>query len=113
MGEVIPFPKRRQRHEGFGGYDDLPNRLVSLAEAFPMSALTAAQQDDYEIEYVHDLFEKDTDWLYARLRELLGRVDELLGDQLPTQGLPVPVEVTYIIHTLLSRSLDEKINPRL
>lgn len=110
MGEVIPFPGKRQRHEGFGGYDDLPSRLVDLAEAFPMSALTDAQLEMYRLEYAHVLHEKDDAALYERLRELLGRIDELLGNQVQTQGLPASVEVTYIIHTLLGRALDAQIN---
>ncbi len=110
MGEVIPFPNKPPRHEDFGRYDNLRGRLIGLAEAFPMSALTDTQQEAYRLEYAHDFFKKDTDWLYGRLRELLGRIDELLGEQSPAEGLSVPVEVTYIIHALLSRSLDEQIN---
>ncbi len=110
MGEAIQFPNNNARQEGFGGYDDLPNRLVDLAEAFPMSKLTDAQLDAYRHEHVHTLHQMDDASLYARLRELLGRIDQLLDEQVPAEGLSAPVEVTYIIHTLLGRALDAQIN---
>lgn len=110
MADIVPFPEGGRRKEGYGGYDDLPNRIVDLAEAFPMSRLTDAQLDAYRQEYAYALYEKNDDVLYARLRELLAHIDQLLDEQAPAEGLPASVEVTYIIHTLLSRALDAHIN---